>query len=80
MATHEEIFSGNDAAETGLAGNLPLHTFKRSFQHARVELNVTGVNTTTAVTACVCWESGWITGPEQPCQAICGADQIQTEA
>lgn len=80
MATHEEMSSGNDAAETGLAGNLPLHTFKRSFQHARVELNVTGANATTAVTACVCWESGWITGPELPCQAICGADQIQTEA
>ncbi len=73
-ATHET--SRGIAAEAELHGDLPVHTFRRSFQHARVELNVTGANASTVVIPCVCWDDmEWITGPDLPCKAICNNDQ-----
>jgi hypothetical protein len=53
------------------ATGLPLQSFRRSFEHARVELDVAGTGANTSVTACVCWNAGWITGPDQPCKARC---------
>ena len=76
-ATHDlRLVAAADVAEPSAATGLQQHFFRRSFEHARVELNVTGVGANTSVSACVCWQdTGWITGPNQPCLEICGIDR-----
>jgi hypothetical protein len=86
-ATHEVIVDSTvvaaaDVVEADVAvglQRLPLHFFRRSFQHARVELNVTGEGANTSVAACVCWNSGWITGEDRPCQAVCAGTMPPAE-
>ena len=71
LATH--VVSVVSTTEAGATTGRELHAFRRSFEHARVELNVTAAGDATSVTACVCWSSGWVTGPGEVCSAICAA-------
>jgi|EP01049_Picozoa_sp_SAG25_P003316 hypothetical protein len=73
--TSAAVVRRHGATSPGHAPGHAVSSFRRVFRHARVELNITGAGASTSVSACVCWEGGWITGPDQPCGRVCDRQQ-----